>query len=79
MKCQNAKINSPLCSLFGITNFCRDMTYYPQDNLNNLVRWAQFVYEHEFGECIDTDYDLLVSRLSETDWEQNQYPRCNLC
>ncbi|KAG4071886.1 hypothetical protein HA402_006047 [Bradysia odoriphaga] len=61
--------------LFGIQNFCRDMTYYPEDNLNNLIRWALHVYGYEFEECIDTDYDRLITRLAETDWEESAYPR----
>jgi len=62
-------------TMFGFTTFCRDMQYYPADNLNNLIRWALHVYGYEFDECVDTDYDRLITRLSETDWETSVYPR----
>jgi len=61
--------------MFGITTFCRDMTYYPADNLNSLIRWAVFVYGYDFDECINTNYTQLIGRLANTDWETSVYPR----
>lgn len=62
--------------LFGLENFCRDMTYYPTDNLNNLIRWAVYAYGYDSNaECINVNYDDLVEQLSDTNWETSNFPR----
>jgi len=61
--------------LFGLQNFCRDMEYYNEDNLNSLIRWAVYAYGYEFDDCLNTNYTQLTDRLAETDWEASAYPR----
>ncbi|KAJ6649961.1 Thymus-specific serine protease [Pseudolycoriella hygida] len=64
--------------LFGITSFCRDMQYYPADNLNNLIRWAVYVHGYEFEDCLNTNYTQLIGRLADTNWETSVYPRLRM-
>lgn len=65
-------------SLFGLQNFCRDMEYYPADNLNSLIRWAVYAYGYDFDDCLNMNYTQLTGRLAETDWETSAYPRCKV-
>lgn len=70
--------NTLFCSLFGLENFCRDMEYFNEDNLNSLIRWAVYAYGYEFDDCLNTNYTQLIGRLADTDWETSAYPRCNI-
>lgn len=61
--------------LFGLQNFCRDMEYYNEDNLNSLIRWAVYAYGYDFEDCITVDYEEVVERLANTNWETQVYQR----
>ncbi|KAG4071866.1 hypothetical protein HA402_006027 [Bradysia odoriphaga] len=54
-------------NLFGLENFCRDMSYYNEDTLNSLIRWVLYVYDGP--ECYNIDYEEYIEELTQTNWD----------
>lgn len=54
------------------------MEYYNEDNLNSLIRWAVYAYGYDFEDCITVDYEEVVERLANTNWETQVYQRRNI-